>query len=88
MREDSPGAHPSRSSAGVGAGRPVSYIAMEVEDDFELRLRDTGRPQLLLQNTAVNCIKSLAGVNGEGSPSLARGGFVPRGPALLERQTM
>ena len=61
---------------------------MEAEDDSELRLRDTGRSELLLQNTAVNCIKSFAGVNGEGGPSLARGGFVPRGPALLERQTV
>ena len=76
-RLGSPGAHPSRTLERRGRSRRAS-----------IRLRDTGRPQLLLQNTAVNCIKSLAGVNGEGSPSLARGGFVPRGPALLERQTM
>ena len=60
------------SSAGVGTGRPVSYIAMEAEDDFELRLRDTGRLQLLLQNTAVNCIKSFCWCQWRGWPLLGK----------------
>ena len=43
---------------------------------------------ILFQNTAVNCVKSLAGVNGEGGPSLTGGGLVPRGPAFLESQAV
>ena len=48
----------------------------------------SGTRAALILNTAVNCVKSLAGVNGEGGPSLTGGGLVPRGPAFLESQAV
>ena len=51
---------------------------MKAEDDFEFRLRDLGRFELLFQNIAINRIECFACVDGEGGPSLTCSGLVTR----------